>query len=76
MARTYMAALLLEHAQWSGKDVDVEVANTWARKYPLALFNTMNVQTIAKIALDIDPASGKPRGCGSMSIDGKPRSRY
>ena len=74
-----MASLLIEHAQWSGNEVDVEVINRWCI-LPL-VDNVPNANQSAsysilskKLALDIDN-NNNTRGNGSVDPLGKPRSR-
>lgn len=81
MARVYIGALLIDHANWSKLDVpDGEVALRHCTNPCWPLVGDLNtsldvLEKTKMIALDIDPKTGKPQGCGNIGPDGKPRSR-
>jgi len=79
LSRTYIAALLVEHAHWSGKATDIEIARRWTHEQVLIHLGDGDsdyVTLTRNIALDIDPQTNKSRGTGNTTPDGKIRSRY
>ena len=77
LSRIYMGSLLLEHAVATNDPVDIEVAQRWCSEKPLISIpsaTSVYRNLSASLALDIDPATGKPRNIGNVDVAGKPRS--
>eukprot|EP01132_Coremiostelium_polycephalum_P009128 gene9128-11184_t len=86
ISQAYMASLLVEHAKWSKKSLDADVANRWCFLKLKAGVESNDVvwsingdekwrQLDRMLALDIDE-NGNCRGYGDLDINGKPRAKY
>ena len=90
LARIYIAALMLEQALWAVKQgdkcptdpkSDIAAARYWIFRKPLveAMEHPLTEQqlaSVASLAMDHDPKTGKPRGVGDIDARGLPRARY
>jgi len=66
LSRTYMGTLLLEQAQWSGQEIDIEIARRWINEqvstHQKDKDNVQNNIALSReIALDIDPKTKQTR---------------
>jgi hypothetical protein len=77
LSRIYMGSLLFEHAAWSNSAIDVEIARRWSTEKPLIAIpeaNSLYRTITAALALDIDPATKRPRHVGDKDVNGQPRA--
>lgn len=80
LTRLYIASLLVSHAAWSTSDLDWAIAGRWVAVHTPLFSVHADLEDIAldrTLALDLDPATGEPRGCGDHEIGTRlPRPRF
>jgi alkylation response protein AidB-like acyl-CoA dehydrogenase len=90
LGRVYIATLMLEQAAWSvaqgsnsptDSKADIAAARYWIFRKPLVdsmehPYSAAQLDSIASLAMDHDPKTGKPRGVGDVDARKLPRAKY